>query len=261
MEALEDYFAKGSHAHGSPIVNAHHPIFAANVDKADIARFECANGLALFANTVPTTFWAIFHVFSDPALLEEIRNQISSITDTEISADGRNTHKINTRKLKEETVLFSLIEEVCRHRATGASAYSVVKDTNVRDGINTYLLKKDNVVIIANKAIHTDKRVWGEDADKFIPDRFTRKTPAHASLGFGRGANACCGKSFALYHIASFIAMLAMRYDLSPLEGGWFEPGQAAKDSVAQVAPPNRKLEVKFTPRENRSTVLWTFDH
>jgi len=260
--ALGDYFSSKSHAQGSPIVNAHYPIFAENVDHADIARFECANGLALFANTVPTTFWAIFHIFSDPGLLKEIRSQIASITDTEVSADQEIIlHKINTRKLKEATMLFSLIEEVCRHRATGATAYSVIKDTSVRDGADTYLLKEGGVVIIANKAIHTDKRVWGKDVDTFVPNRFEKKTPSHASLGFGRGANACCGKNFALYHIASFIGIVAMRYDINPLEAAWSEPGQDARDSVAQVAPPNRRPRVKFTSREDSNRVSWTFDH
>ena len=259
--AMDEYFTSSSHHNGSPVVNAHYPIFARNVDYADIARFECANGLALFANTVPTTFWAIFHVFSDPALLKRIREQIASITSTEVSVDGKRiSHRIDVRRMKEATVLFSLVEEVCRYRATGATACAVVKDTSIRDGENTYRLKKGGLVIVANRAIHTDKRVWGKDADTFVADRFEKKTPNYAYLGFGRGANACCGKNFALYHIASFIAILAMRYEIHPLEGAWPELGQDGRDSIAQVALPTQEIQVKFTPREDTDRVWWTFD-
>ena len=106
VRALDGYFRTGSHKRGSPIVNAHYPLFASNVDTSDVARFECANALGSLSNTASTTFWAAWHIFTDPMLLSSIRDEISSITDTIYDPDGNTTHQIDVKKLREDTVLF-----------------------------------------------------------------------------------------------------------------------------------------------------------
>ena len=41
----------------------------------DIARLEAVMGLGILSNTVPTSYWAIFDLFSRPKLLEEARDR------------------------------------------------------------------------------------------------------------------------------------------------------------------------------------------
>lgn len=260
VKALDSYLHSNRRQEGSPIVNTHFPLFSASLDESDVARFECANALGSFANTVPTSFWVLYHIFSDPKLLKDVRHQVEAITTTEMSHDGSKTIKrIDLRRLKAATVLFSVVEEVSRYRAVGVGVRVVTEDTVVSEGEQQYLLKKGGWVLIANRALHSDKSVWGDDADQFRADRFCSKIPHLSFRGFGNGASACCGKNFAEYHIAAFMAIMVMRYDLNPVEGIWEEPGQDGRDTASQVAGPMESPKVYMRLRKGPQLVDWNF--
>lgn len=109
--------------------------------------------------------------------------------------------------------------------------------------------------------MHTDKEVWGADADAFVADRFRGNIPYMSFRGFGNGASACCGKTFVLYNLACFIAILAMKYDMMPVDGAWKEPGQDGRDTTAQVAKPKHKTMVRMTAREDLARGSWEFNY
>ncbi|KAF2689725.1 cytochrome P450 [Lentithecium fluviatile CBS 122367] len=259
VKALHEYFTRQGHERGSPIVSTHYSIFAKYIDHNEIARFECANAMGSFANTAPATFWTVWHIFSNPALVADIRAQITAITSTRQDEDGHVVHEISQKRLREETVLFSALEETSRFRTSGMGVRMVLEDTTVSSGEETFLLKKGGVVVIANRALHTDKSTWGDDADTFVASRFQQKAPPMAFRGFGQGANACCGKKFALHAISSFVAMLVMRYDIEPVDGVWVEPGQDGRDTTSQVASPVGRPKVSMVPREDAGKVSWKF--
>jgi cytochrome P450 len=256
-----DVYLHNRLAYGSPIVNAHFPLFAAQVDQGDIARFECASAIGSFGNTAYTSSWTVFHIFSDAKLLADIRAQVSSITSTMTSDEGKTVNRIDLRKLRSETVVFSTVEEVSRYRATGVGIRYITENTVIGEGNTRYSLKKGGWILIANRALHSDKEQWGDDADTFVASRFTRKTPHLSFRGFGNGASACCGKNLALYHIASFVAILVMKYDITPVGGVWTEPGQDGRNTAAQVAGPIKKLMVRMTPREDAARVRWEYGY
>ncbi|KAL5389729.1 hypothetical protein DPSP01_002221 [Paraphaeosphaeria sporulosa] len=135
----------------------------------------------------------------------------------------------------------------------------VTEDTLVGEGAHQYFLKKGGWVLIANRALHSDQAIWGPDADQFRANRFCGKTPHLSFRGFGNGASACCGKNFADHHIAAFMAIMVMRYDLVPVEGAWKEPGQDGRDTAAQVAGPMESLKVYMRLREDPEVVEWDF--
>ena len=119
------------------------------------------------SNTVPTAFWIIFHVFSDSLVLEEVRRQVKAVATTQESSEaGMTVHTISLQKLKDALILFSTAQEVLRHQATGAGPRMVMEDMFI--GHDQYILKKDSVIMIANKSLHLDKEVWGKTADCFF---------------------------------------------------------------------------------------------
>ncbi|KAH8667574.1 cytochrome P450 [Tricladium varicosporioides] len=278
VTAMNDYFASKGHLYGSSLVKARYLALKEHVDDVDLARLECVNGIAILSNTVPTAFWTIYHIFGDPAVLHEVRRQVGAIT-TQMtptaglpkSLQGNESVpvcKIDLGRLKEAPILFSVIQETLRLRATGSGPRMVMED--VRVGSQQYLLKKHSVVIIANKALHSDRVAWGEtanaDPSKFIADRFCGRTPPHAFRGFGGGINLCPGRGFAMAEIAALVAMLTMRFDLVPTKsalggdsGGWIEPDQNLSNMSLQIAPPKRKVVVDIVPRLDSENVSWEF--
>jgi hypothetical protein len=69
VASFERFFEAKGKQHASRLVQARHHVLSNRIGPQDIARFECVNGIAILANTVPTAFWTIYHVFSDPDIL------------------------------------------------------------------------------------------------------------------------------------------------------------------------------------------------
>ncbi|MGW4444393.1 cytochrome P450 [Streptomyces sp. NPDC004682] len=66
--------------------------------------------------------------------------------------------------------------------------------------------------------LHRDPEVWGEDAERFDPDRFDAKAvrgrAPHTFKPFGTGARACIGRQFALHEATLVLGLLLRRYEL-----------------------------------------------
>ncbi|MEU2717371.1 cytochrome P450 [Streptomyces sp. NPDC007205] len=73
--------------------------------------------------------------------------------------------------------------------------------------------------LVLTPMLHRDPDVWGEDAERFDPDRFeaaaVRARPPHTFKPFGTGARACIGRQFALHEATLVLGLLLRRYDLS----------------------------------------------
>ncbi|ANP51139.1 unspecific monooxygenase [Streptomyces griseochromogenes] len=74
--------------------------------------------------------------------------------------------------------------------------------------------------LVLTPMLHRDPEVWGEDAERFDPDRFDAKAvrarPAHTFKPFGTGARACVGRQFALHEATLVLGLLLRRYELRP---------------------------------------------
>ncbi|KAF4636512.1 hypothetical protein G7Y89_g1584 [Cudoniella acicularis] len=260
VQAMDSYFSCGAYKEGSSLVKARHAALKdGEIPDLDLARCECVNGIAILANTVPTAFWTIFHIFSDPLVLTEVRRQVGLITTYQVLTEGGGpAYKINLSRLNDAPIIFSALQEALRLRATGTGPRMVLADTFI--GPHQYLLKKGSVVMIVNKALHSDKGAWGEKADTYHPDRFYGKFPAQSFRGFGGGVNLCPGRGFAMVEVAALVAMLAMRFDLVPAGETWSEPDQDLTNLSLQVAPPKQKVTVNIVPRHDFEEASWYFE-
>jgi len=74
VEAFHLYFESGGHKQGLALVQAHHQH---KVDQGaigkDIAILEVGTIVRMLSNTIPAAFWVLYHVISDPAVLQECR--------------------------------------------------------------------------------------------------------------------------------------------------------------------------------------------
>jgi cytochrome P450 len=84
--------------------------------------------------------------------------------------------------------------------------------------------------------LHRDAKIWGDDPEKFAPDRFSpenrAKIPPNAYKPFGTGQRACIGRQFALQEATIVLAMLLPRVEF--VERGGDQPrrcGPPRRDS------------------------------
>jgi cytochrome P450 len=278
-QAFEKYIAANGHTASSQLIEARQKILESVLSIQDRARSEVTNGLAIIGNTAPVAFWVVWHVFSDQGLLERVREQVESILTVSTSQSGNGEAKdasttvktIPTSALKEIPLLFSLIQETIRYRARGTGPRFALDDVILTSDASEFHIEKGATVMLAHQGMNQNPHVWGSDAGQFVPERFLpggkSKVPANAFRGFGGGANACPGKSFALHEIAAWVAMLVCRFDLVPVggegkgkgEGVWREPGQDEGNMAREHPAPKRKVMVRIVPRREAETVVWRF--
>ena len=236
----------------------------------DIAKFECGESIAALVNTIPAVFWMIYHIYSTPIILEELRQELTKIVVGMTEKNGSTVRKVDVAQIKTSCpILISTFQEVLRHRAMGTSVRQVMEDTML-DG--KYLLKKDGMVQMPSRVVHTDPEVWGPDVAEFNHRRFLKEkesakrgkdgrrfNPA-ALLAFGGGHTLCPGRHFATTEIMVAVIMFLLRYEVRPTSGTWTAPPCINTNIAATIMEPDFDIPVLIEPIAGTEGVLWTFD-
>ncbi|KAK5164500.1 uncharacterized protein LTR77_009706 [Saxophila tyrrhenica] len=237
------------------------------------------------SNTVPTAFWLISYIFSDPNILAEIRQEVDACISTPTS--GETKRILNATKLRTSCHLFtSALRETLRIAGGVNITRQVSEDVTVTNSAGeSYLLKKDAMVQIASNVIH-QRELWGSDAHEFNARRFMQnekqqadststkipdpaapyrdaqgKVVSAAFRSFGGGNNVCPGRHFAQTEILGLAALFVAGFEIEGVRTpGRYQmpPTEALKSSLA-VIKPGRDVDVKIRRRAGFEDVEWGF--
>uniref|UniRef100_A0A158P6Q1 Cytochrome P450 n=1 Tax=Angiostrongylus cantonensis TaxID=6313 RepID=A0A158P6Q1_ANGCA len=94
-----------------------------------------------------------------------------------------------------------------------ANSRQCMKSTTLGD----VQVKEGEFVLVDTFSIHYDHNLWGEDADKFCPERWLKPSerPLAAFLSFGIGPRQCIGMRLALMEEKLVLAHLLKRFDIA----------------------------------------------
>ena len=264
-DAFRLYFEAKHHEYGSTLVQNRYDTSMQNkISVKDIARVEVGNKIAILVNTAPAVFWMLFYLYSNPAVLQECRNEIESVvSDTKETNGTRRTIDITSVK-QNCPILTSAFQEVLRQRTLGAQVRQVMQDTML-DG--RYLLKKDVTLIMPSLVMHTDPAIWGPDVSEFNHKRFVKDNRIQSSQklnpkslrAFGGGTTLCPGRHFATTEILATVVMFILRYDLIPLHNRWTPPKTEKTNIAAVVMEPDTDITVRVLSREFSTNCMWDF--
>ncbi len=230
----------------------------------DIARLETAAGIGILSNTVPSTFWTIFEIYSRPNLLDKLRAEVlDAMRDDTSTIGSQSLYTIDLAKIRDACpLLVSTYQEVLRLRSNGAPTRVVYKDIMLGD---RYLLKAGAVLQMPAQSINREDSTWGADADEFNPSRFIangeRKDQKRVTgfMSFGASPNMCPGRHFASSEVLAMAAMLMLRYDIKPASGEWARPRLNTRAMAASITPPVEEFLVQVSPRKEFEGAKWTF--
>ena len=168
-----------------------------------IAGHETTSGLLSFS---------IYYLLKDPAILAKAQAEVDSVFGTDLSV--RPTYA----QVNRLQYIGQILKEALRMYPTApAIAKRALANTAIGEG-GKYTIHKRNMIILHALAMHRDKRVWGEDADQFNPEHFSREAeralPPNAFKPFGTGQRACIGRQFALQEAMLTLAMVIQRFKL-----------------------------------------------
>ncbi|KAI1413780.1 cytochrome P450 [Hypoxylon sp. FL1857] len=240
------YQLEGGFNEGSTFIQRWVKHFTAQgIPEPDIARFHVGSMFALVANTIPTALWTIYHIVSEPSVLEACREEVShAVQETE------GVCIIDSDYIKNSCpTLLSTFQEVMRFHGMGNSV-RVADEDQMLDG--KYLIKKGGLVMIPTRVQHRLRSVWGDDVDILNHRRFLKRAGANrhnpvAFRGFGGGTTLCPGRHFATTEILLFAAMILLRFDVYP--------NSSQAEAMEQ---PDSEIDIELRPRPGADKT-WRF--
>lgn len=262
IKAFTKYYTEGSYKQGSAYIQkfTEHCI-SQEIPEDDIPRLLVGTVFNNVANTIPSAFWVIYRIFSDPEASEECRREVSQAV--RAADDGTSESVLDlSLVLSSCPTLLSTYHEVFRHHGMANSVRVVSEDCTLD---NRYRLLKGGLVMMSARAQHSNPDVWGTDVDDFRHGRFLkqqgqpRPNPV-AFRGFGGGTTLCPGRNFATSEILLLAALLLLRFDVRPAEGEWVVPSTAKSSQAEAVEQPDEDVEVVFVPRPEVAGRTWRIE-
>ncbi|KAK3315037.1 cytochrome P450 [Apodospora peruviana] len=249
---------------------------------AQIGRFEMAMYHVATANTIPTLFWFLCHVFADPAIIARAREELDAFVTQSMSlpSSGKRRVTINVSTLEARApFLVSIYRETTRMYAQNVVNRRVMADTELVSATGErYTLKKGADMHLPAEVAHTLSDVWGRDSDEFVADRFLqqqqqvqaatsgkdRRTTAQAFIPFGGGKHLCPGRNFAFAENLAMVLALAVGFEVRRAEDGG--PVPVPKSAVGRLGHGilnpeglGEGLEVNIERRKGWEDVEWRF--
>ncbi|KAI1408107.1 cytochrome P450 [Hypoxylon sp. FL1857] len=250
-EAFIKYYTEGGLDEGSSVYARNRFEYPSKlgVSLRDVAKMETGGSIGLISNSMPATFWMIYHAFSDLVVLEDCRQEVTQAVHEK---DGE--FYLDLAHIKNQCpILLSTMQEAFRIHSIGMSARTVVED-HLLGG--KYLLKKNNMVLIPSTVQHSSQLAWGTNVTEFYHKRFVKepgikKHDMTAFRAFGGGATLCPGRHFASTEILAFASAILLRFDIKPSNGSWDTSGY--RETNAAFRLPKKDLDVKLVPRDNKT--------
>ncbi|KAI0178750.1 cytochrome P450 [Hypoxylon sp. FL1284] len=233
------YFENNKHLDGSLLVQLrqkHNSTFG--LDASDTARAEIGQVVGGI-------------VLANPVVYEDCLGEVSKLVQTDL--DGVCT--VDLARIRTACpFLVSTWQEILRFRGISTAARIIQEDTLVD---SQYLLKKGGVVLMPNTVIHSDQSLWSPTTGQLNHKRFLKarkdgntQHPAAAFRGFGGGHVLCPGRHFASTEVLALLALLILRFDVSPVGEKWVEPKKdMAMDRACPL--PKKDVEVVLTPKSS----------
>ncbi|KAK9415717.1 hypothetical protein SUNI508_10195 [Seiridium unicorne] len=254
VKELEEYLRRGGQQEAASFAQAILNHFTEHgLSMPDLARGELGNIAGIATSTMRSVFWLLYHVVSDPKLLALCRSEVVQLARNDSKPEEIDLAHVFT----DCPVLLATWYETQRVHADPTFSRVVMQDF-LLDG--RYLLKKGSSVLIPAGVIHQDSAIWGPTSLAFHLERFLvdgrMKQRSGAVLIFGAGASMCPGRHFVSVEVLQLVAMLIMRLDIQPANGGeWTMPGKHLMLNVA-FPTPSPEVEVEVKPREGP---VWQF--
>lgn len=185
-----------------------------------VIRDQCFNILLAGRDTTASLLsFVTFYLARDKRVWNKLRAEILEHFD-------HSTDNISFETLKRCTYLGYVINEVLRlHPIVPLNFRSAVRDTILprgggRDQSQPFLIQKGTKVVYSVYLLHRDKRLWGETANDFNPERWSDNS-LHTwdYLPFNGGPRICIGQQFALTEAGFAIVRICQLFKDIVFEG------------------------------------------
>ncbi|KAK3689091.1 cytochrome P450 [Podospora appendiculata] len=269
----ESFLRNKGHETASATLQARTSLFAdRDLSLRENAWMNIGYDVAILANFVPTAFWAVYNVISRPALLAQIRDELVATETVARDADDGSCVLDLSRLRTSCPLMLSAFQETQRVATTHAMIREVLADTTISTDTSSYLLKKGAYVQVASVPTLRSAEIWGDDPAVFDPHRFIKlkkdaassivrpaDLPSAAFPVWGIAPHVCPARQYASTGCLALVAMLAMRFEFLPAEGGGGEWKARLRTRIdfQSVVLPDEKVRVCVRLRKGWNEGVW----
>ncbi|EFP13128.1 hypothetical protein CRE_07685 [Caenorhabditis remanei] len=159
--------------------------------------------IAGFDTTALSLSFTTYLLTNHPEVQRKLQAELDrECKDSEVTFDNLSKLKYLECVMKETLRLYPL--------ASPANSRTCMNDTVIGDGIRV----EKGVHVVANTwAIHTDPKIWGDNANEFKPERWESPPNSHQTfLSFGLGPRQCIGMRLAYMEEKMLLAHILRKY-------------------------------------------------
>lgn len=125
--------------------------------------------VALISNYAGIAFWTIYHVLSQPGLLEAVREEAEKAV---VRGEKEGDYTLDVSVLRTSCpLLVSVMQETQRLKTTIANIREVISDTRISAGGKDYMFKKGNYVQLHCPPVLRSKELWYDHFLGFVQRR------------------------------------------------------------------------------------------
>ncbi|KAK0186148.1 cytochrome P450 [Armillaria mellea] len=180
--------------------------------------------------TSNTISWLLYEISRHPGVQLRIRSEISKMRERDPSSSDYDSMPVLNAAIKE-TLRFHPFIATLNRISSKDDVLPLSRPVHLSDGsaISEIPIPKGQVVSVSIYTYNRLPSLWGEDADKWNPDRFLRpQSQKQTSLGvyanlmsFSAGIRACIGWKFAVMEIQVIVTELLSSFEFSLPEEGF----------------------------------------
>ncbi|OQS01890.1 cholesterol 7-alpha-monooxygenase-like [Thraustotheca clavata] len=200
------------------------------------------------ANSVPTTFWTIYHLLKNPDAFKAVKQEINQHLKFQ-SLKKANDASWTSEMLQKCVLLDSVVDESLRLSASSMLLRIAIEPTVLVMDDTTYHFEKGYRVAIFPSLGHFDPVLFPEP-NKFPYDRFVNATQEQldAFKPFGMGISMCPGRYFAKNQLKMFVALVLQHLSTIKLAPGSKEPTlDSSRLGLGVIPPADHSIKIELT--------------
>lgn len=177
---------------------------------------------AIHANTIPSTFWALYYLLRHPEGLQAVLEELNGL-----SPSAR--RNLDVDSLGELRMLDSAISEALRLSSGSLTVREALESFTLETPRGAHSLRRGDRVCLAPFITHRDPEIFENPLsyqyDRFYSDSGRKQFYKRGErvpmplMPFGAGISMCPGRFFAMNEIKLFVATVLSKWDIEPVGG------------------------------------------
>uniref|UniRef100_A0A8C5M7Y0 Cholesterol 7-alpha-monooxygenase n=1 Tax=Leptobrachium leishanense TaxID=445787 RepID=A0A8C5M7Y0_9ANUR len=240
----------------------------ANLNEMDKAKIQLALLWASLANTIPATFWTVFHLLRCPRTMKAANEEVKQVLEKasqKVTAGGK-LITLTREQLDDMPILDSMIKESLRLSSASLNVRVAKENFTLNlDTSNSFKIRKDDIVAFYPQLIHLDPEVYDDPLefkyDRFLNENLEPKTDFYLRgrklkyyyLPFGSGKTKCPGRHVAVYEIKQMITLFLSYFDIEYVDKNVKIPPLDQSRAGLGILQPTHDVNFRYKLKEHLS--------